>query len=176
MALQANQAIRWKERIGAIVVGRTFKHFEVLVFDFTLYPAAIAWLGTVVGGLVMTALSAFVCYLYILFYDWSKTDWLGYELIKVVRDGEEKQSRIACFVQRITQKGNWFAFLALSLYTDPFETTVYMRLGSEKYNGLSKRDLKVFWASVLVANIWWTIFMTFAVMGIRALLKLFNLN
>jgi len=176
MALKANQPIRWKERIGTIAIGRTVKQIEEFVFDFTLYPAVIAWLGTVIGGLSMTAFSALMCFLYLKFYDWSKRDWLGFELLKRARDGEEKRGRITRFVQQIAQKGDWLAFLALSLYTDPFETTVYMRQGAEAYNGLSRRDWKIFWASVLAANLWWTILMTFAVAIIRFILTWFGFN
>lgn len=167
MAQSANQPIRWKERIGLMAIGHAFKQVEEWIFDFIFYPVVIAWLGTVKGGLVMTAISSLVCYLYLLFYDWSKTDWLGLELLKRVRDGEAKQNRVARLVQWITRKGDWLAFIALSLYTDPFETTVYLRKGAEEYNGLSRRDWKIFWASVLVANLWWTGVMTFAVISVR---------
>ena len=115
MALKsANQPIRWKERIGIMAVGHTFKQVEGFVFNYTLYPAVIAWLGAVTGGFVMTAFSAFVCYLYILFYDWTKKDWLGLELLKEVRDGEEKQGFVARLVQWAARKGDWLAFLILS--------------------------------------------------------------
>ena len=81
MALEANQTIRWKERIGIMAVSHTFKQVEEFVFDYTLYPAVIALLGAVTGGLVMTVFSALLCYLYIRFYDWSQKDWLGLELV-----------------------------------------------------------------------------------------------
>ena len=168
MALKsANQPIRWKERIGIIAVGQTFKQVEEYVFDYVVYPAVIALLGSVIGGLVMTMFSALICWLYILLYDWSKKDWLGLELLKEVRDGEEGKGCVARFVQRIARRGNWFAFFAFSISTDPFVTTVYMRQGTEEYNGLSSRDWKIFWASVLVANLSWTIVVTAAFETIR---------
>ncbi len=172
MALKsANQSIRWKERIGIMAVGHTFKQVEEFVFDYTLYPLVIAFWGAMIGGLVMTAFSALVCYLYILFYDWAKKDWLGLELLKEVRDGGEKHGRIASFMQRLARNGDWYAFFALSIYTDPFVTTVYLRQGAGQYNGLSARDWKIFWASVLVANLWWTVVVTFAVAGARYILN-----
>lgn len=175
MALKANQAIRWKERVGIMAVGHTFKQVEEFIFDYTLYPAVIALLGTVIGGIVMTMFSALICYLYILFYDWSKKDWLGLEFLKEMRDGEKKHGRVEHFVQRMARKGNWLAFLVLSGYTDPFVTTVYLRKGAGSYNGLSARDWRIFWASVLVANLWWTVAMTFVVAGIRYLFNWFGL-
>ncbi|HEY4514375.1 MAG TPA: hypothetical protein VJH69_03585 [Candidatus Paceibacterota bacterium] len=160
-----------KRKIGTIAIGHTFKHLEELLFDFGIYPIVIAWLGTLMGGLVMMALSAFVCWLYLLFYDWAKTDWLGLELLKEARDGDEKHGRIAKLFQRITRRGNWLAFLVLSFFFDPFVTTAYMRHGAHTYAGLSSRDWKIFWASVFVANVWWTGLMSIVVAAIRALLS-----
>ncbi len=171
MALKsANQPIRWKERVGIMAVGHGFKQGEEFFFDYMLYPAVIAWLGAIVGGLALTVLSASVCYLYILFYDWSKKDWLGLELLKEMRDGGEHHGHIARFIQRIARKSDWLAFLVFSCYTDPFMTTVYMRKGVGAYDGLSRRDWKIFWASVLVANLWWTTMMALAVEAVRSIL------
>jgi hypothetical protein len=177
MALKsADRPIRWKERIGLVAIGHTFKHFEEALFDFMLYPAAIAWLGAMKGGAVMMVFSAIMCYLYLRFYDWSGKDWFGFELLKEVRDGEEKQGCIAHFVQRLTQRGDWIAFFALSCYTDPFMTTVYMRKGTDAYNGLSARDWKIFWSSVVVANLWWTVLMTLVVTSGRYILNWLGLT
>ena len=173
MALNStNQPIRWKERIGLAFIGHMGKNVEETLFDYLLYPAVIAWLGVAYGGLVMTALSALLCYLYILAYDWSGKDWFGFELAKEARDSEEVEGggRLWRAVQWATRKGDWAAFLALSMYSDPFFTTVYMRKGAGAYNGLSGRDWKVFWGSVIVANLWWTAAMTSVVEGIRAAL------
>lgn len=168
MALKsANQTIRWKERIGTMALGHTFKKVEEFLFDFTLYPAMIAFFGSVIGGLIMTMLSALACYLTLLFYDWSKRDWLGLELLKEVRDGEEQSGHLARFAQSMARKSNWLAFIFFSCYFDPFVATVYMRKGAEAYNGLTSRDWRIFWGSVAVANFWWTVMMTIAVESIR---------
>jgi len=176
MALKTNQPIRWKERIGIMAIGHTFKNIEESIFDYVIYPAIIALLGTVVGGIVMTIASATECYLFLRLYDWSKKDWFGFELLKRVRDGEEKNSRVGSFFQRVTRKGNWLAFLILSCSTDPFMTTVYMRKGAESYNGLSSRDWRIFWTSVVVGNLWWTVIVSFAVAGVRLILSWLGLN
>lgn len=171
MALNStNQPIRWKERIGLAFIGHVGKNIEETLFDYALYPAVIAWLGAVVGGAVMTVLSALFCYLYILAYDWSGKDWFGFEMMKEMRDGGEHESRAWRVVQRVARKGDWAAFLALSVYADPFFTIIYMRRGVGTYSGLSSRDWKIFWGSVLVANLWWTGVMTLAVKGIGAAL------
>jgi hypothetical protein len=167
VVLQADQSIRWKERIGIMVIGHTFKQFEENVFAYVLYPLAIAALGGVVGGLVMTVSSALECWIFIRLYDWSKKDWLGLELIKEARDGEEGYSRMPRFVHRIARKSDWLAFLVMSFTTDPFMTTVYLRKGIESYNGMLPRDWRIFWASVVVGNIGWTVVVTSAIAGFR---------
>lgn len=176
MALKANQKepIRWKERIGLAFIGHGAKNVEEFLFDYVLYPAVIAWLGTLYGGLIMTVFSAVMCYLYIIAYDWSGKDWFGFELLKEARDGEETEGRIGRLVQRVARKGDWAAFIALSVYSDPFFTTVYMRKGANAYNGLSRRDWSIFWGSVLVANLWWTGAVTGVVAGVRALIGWFG--
>jgi len=161
----------WKERVGTMAVGHTAKQVEEFLFDYVFYPAMIAWFGGVIGGLIATASSAFECWLFILFYDWSKRDWLGLELLKEVRDGGEQT-----LFQRIARKGNWLAFLVMSFTSDPFVTTVYMRKGAEAYNGLSSRDWKIFWASVVVGNVGWTIVVTTAITGFRFLFHWLGLN
>jgi len=168
---KVEEPILWRERIALIVVGHSFKQFEENVFDYILYPLAIAGLGGVAGGFVMTVASALECWLFIRFYDWSKKDWLGLELLKEVRDGEERT-----FFQRIAQKGDWLAFLFMSFTTDPFMTTVYMRKGREEYNGLSSRDWKIFWASVVVGNVGWTIIVTLAITGFSLLYRWLGFN
>lgn len=176
MAPEANQQepIRWKERIGLVFIGHGAKNVEETFFDYVVYPAVIAWLGMVYGGIAMTALSALMCWIYILAYDWSKKDWFGFELLKEARDGEEAGTRIGRIVQKVARKSDLAAFLALSVYSDPFFTTVYMRKGAAVYNGMSRRDWLVFWGSVLFANLWWTLAMTGAIEGIRAALVWLN--
>ena len=173
MALKSNRFTGWlvrhKERIGILAVGHTAKQVEEFLFDYTLYPAVIATMGAVWGGLVMTALAVIACYLYILFYDWAKKDWLGLELLKKGREGEAK-GIVAWLVQRAIQKGDWVAFLGFSVFTDAFVTTVYMRQGAGQYNGLSSRDWKIFWWSVAVSNLAWVVVVSLAIEVVRFVL------
>lgn len=161
--------IRWYQRIGIIAVGHTAKYLEEVLFDYFLYPTVIAWLGGLTGGAVMMALSALTCLLYLRLYDWAGVDLFGFELLKEVRDGDDKKSLVARFTHWAMKKGDWLAFLVLSCVWDPFMTTVYMRRGVGKYNGMSSRDWKIFWGSVVVANVWWTLLMSLAVTSGRAI-------
>lgn len=154
-----------KERVGIIALGHTAKRVEEVLFDWLLYALVIATCTTILGPIwgslagfaVMTPISALVCLAYIRFYDWAKKDWLGFELLKKSTNDVFRGGRLSRLVHRITQLGNVPAFIALSVYGDPFMVTVYLRRGAEQYNGLCRRDWVIFWVSVLVSNGYWTL-------------------
>jgi hypothetical protein len=151
--------------IGIITVGHTAKQIEEYVFDWLLYGFVVSWAtlsygpiwGALVAFLIMTPLSALVCWLYIRFYDWLKRDWLGIEVLKELKDAENTDHWFGRFFRKIARAGAIPAFIALSIYGDPFMVTVYFRHGAHTYHGLSKRDWRIFYASVLVSNAFWTL-------------------
>lgn len=143
-----------KERIAVLGVGLLANWLMVNGFNLLLYPYIIWKLGILNGGLAMTILSFLVCYATILFYDWSKKDWLGIETIKSIKEYEGNKS-IGRFTAWIMKKSDPVIFLFLSLKFDPFITTAYMRHG--KFNGMSKRDWSIFMGSLVVSNVYWTL-------------------
>ena len=156
------------QRIGFFGVGHIANQLQIWGFDYVLYPFVIWRLGLFVGALVMTLLSFGVCYGFLRFYDWSGKDWLGIETLKSVKESESK-SRIAQFSSWILRKGNSAAFFFLAIKFDPFITTAYMRHGSHRFNGLSRRDWRIFLGSLLIGNVYWT-FTVFAGISIVELL------
>lgn len=154
---------RHKHRIGLVAFGHTAKRLEEYFFDWLLYALVVAWAtktyGAVIGSLVsffiMAPLSALVCWFYIVFYDWLKKDWLGLETIEAMREREATAGWFMRHLIRFTKLGDIPMFFGLSIYGDPFMTTIYFRRGAHLYNGLSKRDWKIFLASVFVSNIYW---------------------
>jgi hypothetical protein len=150
-------------RISALAVGHTVKYFEGLLFDWLLYGAVTAYCaqtwGTLHGSFatfaVMTPFSALWCYFCIRFYDWTRTDWLGLETIKGLRE-RRQGGWIGRFIGGLLRLGDAPAFFALSIYGDPFMVTVYLRKGEQAFDGLTCRDWAVFWASVVFANAYWT--------------------
>lgn len=158
-------ALHHKQRIGIVLIGHTAKRIEEYLFDWLLYGIVVGWsmytfgslYGSIVAFLVMTPLSAIMCYGYIRFYDWAKRDWLGFETIEELREKEASHGLFMRTLLKIARKGDFAMFIALSIYGDPFMTTVYFRRGSHKYNGLSRRDWKIFWSSVVVSNAYWTL-------------------
>ncbi len=159
------------KRVGIIGVGVFTKWLISWSFDFLLYPLIIKLFGFFAGTGTMIILSFFACYAQILFYDKTKKDWVGIETLKEVKDFKPlmlPESAIGkFFISLINQIGNFSAwimktsdalfFVFLSIKFDPFITVIHIRHGAHKYNGLSKRDWKVFIASLLIANFYWAI-------------------
>jgi hypothetical protein len=165
----------WKGRIAIIVLGQTFNAILDWFFNNPLYGYVIERFGLREGYFIMTAASFLVCLALIRFYDWLKVDWLGIEVAKEAQEFGPvwiKNLNIHAGLGRIlwwpfsqiillllwaVNKGGFIAFTALSIYTDPFITTVYMRKGWGEYNGLSKKDWMIFLASTFVSNAYWSI-------------------
>ena len=159
---------RWIATLGIGLLGNWAITWA---FDFLLYPFVISTYGLLIGAPVMTFLSFLICYASILFYDGTKRDWLGIETIK----GLEEFNSLPIpnyvigkiFVSIINAVGNataWvmkksdaLAMVILSIKFDPFITVIHIRHGAHQYNGLSKRDWKVFLVSLLIGNAYWTL-------------------
>jgi hypothetical protein len=170
--LERTEQIKYKERFSIIGVGIFTNAVIVYIGDYVLYPFIIWKLGIIRGGIVMTIISAIVCYATLKFYDWSKQDWLGIEAIKSLKGygGDKKLGRITAWVMK---KSDSIIFLFLSIKFDPFITTAYLR--KVQFSGMSKRDWKIFIGSLLFSNAYWTLAcytgITLVEWGWRAVLK-----
>ncbi|MBI4686205.1 MAG: hypothetical protein HY756_00185 [Nitrospirae bacterium] len=145
-----------KDRFAWLPLGLSAKWLSDKAFDYVLYPYVIYKTGILTGGIVMTFLSFITCFLTIKLYDITKKDWLGIESIKEVKnyDGKHKAGRLASWMLK---HGEPAAFAFLSIQYDPFITTAYMRHGAFQFNGMTKRDWKIFLGSVIIANGYWTL-------------------
>jgi hypothetical protein len=141
-------------RLRTLAAGVTIMYVINKAFDYLLYPYVVYRAGVIVGGLVMTGLSAIACLAILKFYDRTKKDWLGIETVRDLRNyrGDRPAGRL---LTGLLSKSDVVAFVALSLYYDPFVTTVWLR--HERFGGLSARDRKIFWGSVLLCNASWTV-------------------
>ena len=148
----------------------SYKLFDS-AFDYVLYPAVIYALGPLRGGFVMMALSVLVCLAYLQLYDRIKRDWLGIEFAKAFRSygGTSRPRRVFAW---LLHKSDMLAFLLISLRFDPFITTAYMRRGG--YGIMARRDWFIFWGSVLVSNIAWTVACFGGIAGLRRVLGIGN--
>lgn len=141
-----------KERVTILGVGLVANWLMTNGFTFVLYPFIIWKFGIVSGGIAMIFLSFLFCYATILFYDWSKKDWLGIETIKDVKnyDGSKTIGRLTSWIMR---KSDPVIFLFLSIKFDSFITTAYMRRG--KFNGMGRREWVIFMGSLFISNVYW---------------------
>ena len=146
------------KRIGALGVGIMADRIFCYAFDYLLYPFVMWKCGILIGGLVMTVISFLVCYGSIRLYDWTQTDWLAIETIKALMNDIGEYQGLSGPRRRLAsmlKKSDTIVFLFLSIKFDPFYTVLYMRHGANQYNGLNKRDWKIFLASVFVSNLYW---------------------
>lgn len=141
-----------KERIAILGIGLLADRIMVYTFDFALYPFVIWRAGPLWGGVVMAFLSLIICILTMKFYDWSKKDWLGIEAIKELKV-YEGTSRFGQFFAWVLSRSEPVACVALSVTTDPFITTIYLRDGA--FNGMTRRDWRIFMASWFIGNVYW---------------------
>ncbi|WP_372717735.1 hypothetical protein [Immundisolibacter sp.] len=144
-----------RERVAVLGVGLLGSKAINWAFDYLLYPYVLWHLGLLYGGITMMLLSALACYLLLLFYDWTKKDWLGIEAIKDLKHSES-QGRFLSLVGNFLRRSDWLAMLALSIKFDPFITVAYLRPGSYHFNGLTRREWGLFWVSVLISNLYWS--------------------
>lgn len=144
--------VKRRNRLLELAVGLFANQVIVYSFDYVLYPFTIYHLGVFSGGAVMAGLSFLVCLLTLWCYDWSKRDWLGIEAIKSMKsyDGGSRAGRLFAWLM---QKGDPVAVVVLSIKFDPFITMIYLRDGA--FNGMSRRDWRIFLASFLISNAYW---------------------
>ena len=102
----------------------------------------------------MTIASVFLNLAVIRAYDWSKRDWLMVETLKELKHKSEDQG-VGGLVGRVLRKGDVAAFFILSWSEDAIVVTLYLRHGVNQFNGLSRRDWMIFWASTVVSNLFW---------------------
>lgn len=143
-----------KKRLVTLFIGLSGNWAIVYGFDFVLYPYAMITFGTVQGWVIMTLASLALCLLTLWFYDWSKKDWIGIETIKSLRDSEAT-SRVGRVTAWMLQKSDPVVLVFLSIKFDPLITALYMRRGSHKFDGFSRRDWIIFSISMIISNLYW---------------------
>jgi hypothetical protein len=146
-------------------------------YDSIAYPIAIWKFGPLYGGGFMAILAIMICFFMLIVYEKSGHDWLGINVVEQIKsDGHKwvrklrKKARrsIVWFIIRLIlwlpshaflivlwmiKKNDVLAFLALSLYQDPFITTVFLRHG--RFNGLRRKDWMILLLSSILANGYW---------------------
>ena len=146
----------YKERAAILAIGLLGNSLMAHAFDYGLYPYVIWKLGLLHGGALMAVVSFVVSYATLLFYDWTKKDWLGIETVKELRH-YASDNRLARALKWAMDKGDTALLLILSVWTDPFITVAYLRHGAHQYNGMNARDWRIFMLSLVISNGAWSL-------------------
>lgn len=137
-----------KKKIATIFVGHGLYGVVSWIYDNPLYIATIAKFGAITGGAIMTLGSLIICFGMLFYYRNKNVNWLGYDVAAKAL-GEHINVRGKVFARF----GDVVAFVALSIWEDPFITTAYLRHGYS--NGFRGKDYAVFFGSVLFSNSYW---------------------
>jgi len=143
-----------KGKVLFLLIGIAVEEVAVNAFDYALYPFVIWKCGLLRGGAIMALLSLIACCTILFFYERTKKDWFGIELVKELREYKGKV-KIFGIVSWILKKGQFASFLFLSLKFDPFTTVTYMRQGANEFLVMDCKSWKIFFASWLVGNLSW---------------------
>lgn len=174
-----DEAIRpYQKRISQMMTGWGAWAFLNWWVDNPLYLLVIAHKGLVAGGIIMTVFTAAWNTAYVLFHEYHKkrgVDWLGFDGIESMRHdlecrlnrsqrpGSHGMMTLFLFIPKgflrlalwMLKKGDGFAFIALTIWTDSFVTLAYVRRGrSGKITG---RDWGLFLLSTVISNAYWSI-------------------
>ncbi len=165
------------KKFSIISVAHSILYATDYWFDNILYPAVLLLFGTTIGLIVLTILSGIICFGLLVLHTKSKEDWLGVDVVEVIK--VKTRAKIEKFYSKegvwwkilhITtylfilpprivlwalDKNDFAAFVALSIYTDAFKTTAFLRHGRK--GSLSRRDYKIFYSSIVLSNLWWTL-------------------
>ncbi len=146
--------VRHRRRLAECGVGHTMYAMFNWQFDNVVYVYAIYRLGLLAGGALMTLLSMLQCAALLVIYERMRIDWVGAGSIARF-SGAASTSWWQPVIQWAMRRGQLMMFLALCIFQDPFITTAYFRGG--RFDGLRVQDWRVFFASVLVSNGYWTL-------------------
>ncbi|NTW30175.1 MAG: hypothetical protein HGA33_02775 [Candidatus Moranbacteria bacterium] len=149
-----------RERFGMIIFGQTFNAIFDHVFNYWIYISVLYLHGSLKGGVILTLADIAISFLFVKFYDWLKRDWLGLEMAREARDlgvlipGFLEKLMAKYRIKKIVESGDIAAFFILSIFFDPFITTVYLR--DRQYGGMRGKEWMIFFASAVLSNVWWT--------------------
>jgi len=158
----SSRSLPWKTRAALYLTGHVGKQVETFLVDTVIYGAVVTyctnrfgvWYGGFYAFSIMTPITILLCRLYLAAYDKLQWDIFGFEALKEFREERMGAGRISRLFYTLVEKSDVLAFILLSVFSDAFQTTVYLRKGS--YNGMSKRDWTIFWGSIALSNAYWT--------------------
>lgn len=176
-------------RVGQWSVGHLAVRLEAYAFDYLLYPfmlyqgggVLVGWLFDVLGRTapatpaagywlgfgLMTGASVILNLVYVRAYDRMQTDWFGFEALRSAHEGLTPRWLRAEPWQAAARLA---AFVYLSIWHNPLFATLFMRKAPTRY-AMTRRDWRVFWSAVLIANLGWAGIVSGAVGAVKAVLR-----
>lgn len=140
------------------------------LYDYVVVSFLLIYLGLVKGIIVVVILSMAIDLATLKFYDWLKKDWLALETLK---DLEHRKNFLGKLLNFVHNKSTFVTIVVLSLTSNAFVVTAYMRKGVSLYNGLTKRDWIIFISSSLLINLYWVFVVGGGIELIKYIYKLF---
>ncbi len=162
------------KRIAQVATGWSLLSAFSWVYDNPLWLLVIAWLGLGVGSVVMTLGAMILNFFFLSLYQKYEIDFLGVNGFAVLKENGDK------WAQKVHQHSNFFiriifwvpalffrllvwavrkndvlAFIALSIQTDSFITTAFLR---GKVGGkLTQKDYVIFVSSTALSCLYWSL-------------------
>ncbi len=144
------------------------------ILDNPLWIAVIGWLGLINGSILMTFVAIVNNFIFLVIYQKKENDWLGTNGLELMKEHGDKWARKVhehrnFFIRTIfwvpalffrllvwaVRKNNALAFITLSIQTDSFITTAFLR---GKVGGkLARKDYKVFIGSSALGCLYWSL-------------------
>lgn len=134
------------------ITGVSSYYVFTYIYDYVVVSFLLVYLGLVEGIVAVMLLSLLIDLGTLKFYDWFKKDWLAIETLKEL---EYKKNFFGKLFNFVKNKSTFLTIVILSLTSNAFIVTAYMRKGSFQYNGLTKRDWHIFLLSSLLTNLYW---------------------
>ena len=136
-----------------------FGAYEIFnwLFNNPAYLLAIGYLGTLKGGLLMASFSFIQCATLFVMFDKMGVDWVGVNFLEEVRQKENKRWWERLLSWAVKKEGNLaiISFLIYSVFVDPFVVAVHYR--HNHFNGITRRDWGLLFASVAIGNFYWIV-------------------
>lgn len=154
--IKTNLTIRnlpnYATRLRLWITGISSYYVFTYLYDYFAVSFLLIYFGFIKGIIIVMILSVVIDLSTLKFYDWFRKDWLALETLKDLQYKKNFWGKLFSFVHN---KSTFITVVVLSLTSNAFIVTAYMRKGAFQYNGLTKRDWNIFFASSLLTNLYW---------------------
>lgn len=162
------------KRIAHIATGWGLYTTWSWVFDNPVWLFVIGWYGFVEGSIIMTFAVVVNNFVFLILHQNDQAKWLGVNGLDILKEkGHEWADRfhqhknifvrivfwipahLFKFIVRLVRKNNILAFIALSIETDSFIATAFLR--GKVQGKLRTKDYITFVASTILSCFYWSL-------------------